>query len=428
MRTRKCAGILGGCLILILFSLITIDWAYLIFIPALLILLFVGVISFVVSDINLEATRKLSNVKIFEDDKIEVTLELKNLGRYINFLEIFDTLPDRVLVTSGSNYSVLHLKKKEEVTIKYQISCPIRGRFQIGPLKLRIRDYFGMFYKELTIADPIELIVIPHIEEIGDIEVKAKANIYPGMMQVKQAGIGIDFYGIRKYTTSDTFKRINWKSFARWNNLMVNEFELESTTDVVIMIDSRESQNIGTIKHNPIEYNVKAALSIASKFLKRRDRVGLIIYGKKEGQLKWIYPDSGKKQLNKLIKEIVEIKAEGEFSFWGAVEKAVAHMLPKKSLIILISSLEKDLTIPETVQHLIALRYNVLIVSPSPIDIEYTMFPSDKLYKIAYKILSLERKNFIVKLRNNGARVIDWNPTLPLTLAIKEVEKYQTRR
>jgi uncharacterized protein (DUF58 family) len=428
MRTSKCAGLVGGCIGLLLFGLLMMEWLVLLFIIPLFLLLFIGVLVFHSRELQIDASRSLSNVKIFEDDKVEVTLQLRNKGRTLQFLELFDTLPNRVSIENGSNYAVLPLRKNEAITITYEISCPVRGHYQVGPLCLRVRDYLGMFYKETAIDTVSELTVIPQIEEIGDIAVQAKANIYPGIMQAKRTGIGTEFFGLRNYTTSDTFKRINWKSFARWSHLMVNEYELESTTDIIIMLDARETQDTGTLKHNPIEYGIKAAVAISSRFLKRRDRVGLIIYGESEGKLKWVYPESGKKQLYKTIKELVEVQTDGDFPFNAAIDTAVTHMLPKKSLIVLISSLEDDPSIPEAIKQLLARSFQVIVVSPSPIDIEYSLQPNDPHYDLAHKILSFERKNFLSQLRNSGARVVDWNPTLPLAVSLKEVERYQIRR
>jgi len=428
MRTTKCAGIVAGCVVLILVGLFTMDWFFLIFIIPLLIFLFIGVIFFHSRDINIEVTRSLSNIKVFENDNVEVILRLRNRGATINFLETYDTLPDKVNIEKGSNYSALNLKKNEEIVFKYEISCPLRGHYPLGPLCFRVRDYLGMFYKETILDNPSELTVIPQIEDIGDISVKAKANPYPGIMQAKQAGTGTEFFGLRTYVTGDTFKRINWKSFARFNSLMVNEFELESTTDVIILLDARNIQGIGTLKHNPLEYGIKAAVSITSHFLKRRDRVGLVAYGKSEGQLRWVYPESGKKQLFKIIGELVEVQADGNFPLSAVINEAATYMLPKKSFIVFISSLEDDWSIPEAMEHLIALGFNVIVLSPSPIDIEYSIYPTDANYKLAHRLLSFDRGNFIAKLRNSGARVVDWNPTLPLALSLKEVERYQIRR
>ena len=209
---------------------------------------------------------------------------------------------------------------------------------------------------------------------------------------------------------------------------MVNEYELESTTDVIIIIDARYIESIGTIKHNPLEYSVKAAVSLASHFLKRRDRVGIIAYGSPDGHLKWIYPESGNKQLFKIIEEIVSIQANGDFPFSGVVYQSVTHLLPKGSLVFYISSLENDYTISTGIENLIARNFNLIILSPSPIDIEYSLQKPDEYQDLAHKLLKFERTNLINQLRNSGARVIDWNPSIPLVASLKEVERYQVRR
>jgi uncharacterized protein (DUF58 family) len=404
------------------------DWLFLAITIPFLIFLLAGVIYFYGREINIDVSHSLSNVRIFENDNVEVTLNIKNNGGIINYLEIFDTLPEKVKIEKNSNYFLTNLRSGEEVTIKYELCCPIRGHYKIGPIKFRVGDYLGLFYKEKTVDNVADLTVIPKIEEISDISVKGKVNPYPGIMQAKRAGIGTEFFGVRKYISGDTFKRINWKSYARWNNLMVNEYEMESTTDVIIILDARKVQGIGTITKNPLEYGVKAAVAVASHFLKRRDRVGLIAYGKTGGKLRWIYPESGKKQLYKIIREIVEIQPQGDFSLNGTINTALTHMLPKKSLIIFVSSLDDDYSIPSALERLVAMNYDVIVISPSPINIEYSLSSKDINHKLANRILLFSRNNFIMRLRNIGARVIDWDPDIPLAASLKEVERYQIRR
>jgi hypothetical protein len=103
-------------------------------------------------------------------------------------------------------------------------------------------------------------------------------------------------------------------------------------------------------------------------------------------------------------------------------------MLPKKSIIVFISSLEGDLTIPDGVKQLIALGYNIIVLSPSSIDIEYSMQTIDANNELAHRILSFERENYISQIRNSGARVVEWDPTQPLAVSLEEVGKYQIRR
>lgn len=428
MRTKKCSAIVSGCIALIVFSLFFVEWLALIFIIPLIIFLFAGVISFYGKEIDITIEKNLSNIKIFENDIVDVTLEIKNNGEKISFLELYDTLPKKTKIMQGTNFHLLDLKKNDNIKIQYQIFCPLRGRFTLGPVLVRVKGPLGMFYKEQEIKTPNDLTVIPKTEEVSNFTLRSKPTIYPGIMQVKHAGIGTEFYGIRKYTTGDTFKRINWKTFARYRDLMVNQYELERTKDVIIMVDARGVEGIGSLKHSPLEYSIKAATALAQQYLKSRDRVGLIAFGHSDGYLKWIYPESGKKQLYKIIDELVSLQPFGDFPFSGAVYRSVTHLIPKKSLVIFISSLENDWSIPKGVEQLIAYDFNLLVISPSPIDIEYSMETPDITTKLAYRILKFERENFIGEIRDVGAKVIDWNPTLPLAVPLQEVEKQRIRR
>ena len=404
------------------------NWVYFLMALPLMIMIFLSHLSFPINEPSFEINRTISNTRILENNKAEVTINLHNNSKRIPFLEIFDKLSDRIEIEQGSNYMITSVKKNEDITMKYTVNCPVRGYYKIGPLNIRTKDVFGFFYKEKTIGETKRLSVIPLIEEIRNINSKTRTGIYPGLAQAKHAGLGTEFYGIREYTTSDTFKKINWKAFARWNKAMVNEFELESITSITIIVDAREIQAIGSIKKNPLEYNVKAAATIASHFLKKRDQVGLIIYGKSDGKIKWIYPESGKKQLDKLINALIETKPDGYFTLGAVINQAIMHMIPKKGLIILLSSLEDDPTILGAIETLKARGYKVIIITPSPNDIEYTMGDFDTYHELAYKILTLRRKNLLSKIRNTDAVVVDWNTVLPIALTLKEVEQCQIHR
>lgn len=428
MRTKKCAALVEGCLSFLLFAFLFMDWLFLALIIPVFMVLFAGVVLFYGKELEVQVDHHVSDEQVFEDDIIHVSFTIKNNGRTIPVLEFFDNLPENAQLTKGCNYGVISLQQGEELTISYDLCYPVRGRYQIGPLYLRIRDHVGMFFHETIIQDTNTITVIPPLEDIGSLYLHGKPNPYPGIMQTKRAGIGTEFFGIREYAPGDTYKRINWKAFARWGTPMVNEFELESTTDVILMLDTRGIQTIGTLKNNPLEYGVKAAASLASHLLKQRDRVGFIGYGHPEGHLQWVYPEMGKKQLYKILQELVGIQGQGLFSFQAAMNTASVHMLPAKSLIILISSLEDDPLIAPTVEDLIAQGHTVQIVSPSPVHIEYELSSKQVSQDLAYHLLSFERENMLQRLRRRGAQVVDWHPSEPLSLALKEVERAQWRR
>lgn len=400
MRSRKVAFLIAGCIGLIVFSLLLVQWAVLLYLSPLILLLFLGILWSSSGELQITASHQISTTNIFEDSKILVSVKVKNSGEKIHILELYDELPDRVSVESGSNYVVLSMRPNETVEFSYELLCPLRGQYPIGPLHVRERDFFGFFYKEKIIQDAVELTVVPRVEKIGDIAVHSKVNPYLGMMQTHRAGVATEFHGVRGYTAGDSFKRINWKAFARWNRPMVNEFELESSTDVIIILDARLLQETsGTVRRNPLEYGIRAAASVAASFLKRRDRVGLIVYGSLERDLTWIYPESGNTQLYKLMRSLVQTKASGSFTFQAAINTAVGHLIPRKSFLVFISSLENDPSILTAVEALQAQGFRVLVISPSPLDIEYVPYQGDSEYSLPKRSC---RSGAIQRFRNYG--------------------------
>jgi len=141
MRTKKCAAIVSGCITLIIFALLLMDWLYFAIIIPFIILLFFGVLYFHDRDIEIDVTHNVSSTRIFEGDAVKVSVKLKNKGKKISFLEIFDLLPNKMLIEKNSNYSIMSLSENEEITIDYEIKCPIRGYYNIGPPHFRMRDF-----------------------------------------------------------------------------------------------------------------------------------------------------------------------------------------------------------------------------------------------------------------------------------------------
>jgi len=428
MRTIKSLGVIGGFLALLFLGLFFVNWLLIILSLPLIIILLLSVISFHDEKLNIDVKRKISKEKVYENDEINIFLEIENKGKKINFLEIYDELPKKMKITKGSNYISLSLDRNEKIKLNYSASSKIRGHFRVGPLKLRVNDSFNLFYREEIIENESYVMVLPYLEELKNVPFKTLPQINQGNLLAKNAGIDSEFYGIRKYYPGDSFKNINWKTLARFRNLMVNEFHIERKIEVIIIIDSRQIESMGSISKNPLEYNIKAAGSLATFFLNRRDRVGVIAYGNKEGKLKWIYPESGKKQLYKILEELVKIQAEGEYNFHSMINQASIHMLPKKSVIFFISSLQNDETISEGIEKLIRLGFNTLVLSPSSVDLEFSLHENDEIDEITYRILGFDRKNNISKIQKTGALVIDWNPSLPLIVPLEEVRAFQMRR
>ncbi|MGA1822548.1 MAG: DUF58 domain-containing protein [Thermoplasmatota archaeon] len=421
MWTKKAASIVSMAVILTLLGLATKNM--LLVMLAIVAFVYTTVSMFANTSTRLTADREMSHEKIFEDGSVKVELRILNQGGKTGFLEVRDKLPKVIQLKEGTNYTYLNLNPKGATRLKYQIKCPLKGQFKIGPITLRTHDPFNMFYKEKTVAFESDLTVYPQVRDVKELYIKSKQpKMYPGEMKVKMPGPGSEFFAIRDYMPGDPFKDINWKAYASTGKLLVNEHERLSVSDVTIVFDSRTPSKYGMDSDNANLYGARAAATMANFFLKRRDSVQMVLYSDKVLTIK---KGTGQKQLFELLTALAGAEAKGDIPLSGIVEVAIPYM-PRHSPVIVISNLEEDDSIRKAVSMMRMLEFDVTVISPNSIEFEIMakQKKGEKVDSVAYDILRLEREIMIQELRGYGVRVVDWKPATPLTQILLEARNY----
>ena len=104
-------------------------------------------------------------------------------------------------------------------------------------------------------------------------------------------------------------RKMNWKATARQDGkMMVNHFERDAVSDVIIIVDSRAVSETGPVSRNSLVYSTRAAASLTQYFLSRRDSVGLVVYG---DEIVSADRDTGKKQLYIVLTKLAGAMAKG---------------------------------------------------------------------------------------------------------------------
>jgi len=240
-----------------------------------------------------------------------------------------------------------------------------------------------------------------------------------GHVASRSPGVGLEFWGIREYVSGDDVRRINWKASARWDRLYSNEYEGERSGDVVIILDARRESAVGTPTMNAVELGVRAALGVAEHVLASKNRVGLVV---QRDVLDWVPPAFGRKQLYRILDHLIHVRAAGEWPL-SFVTWVLARYFPRDALVVLISPLTDRMAL-EAVMNLVAMGYDVAVVSPSPLEIERRFLGRTTSEALAYRILAMERQNLIMQLRR-VAQVVDWDPSTPLALSLRRMRAWQ---
>ncbi|MFW6144473.1 MAG: DUF58 domain-containing protein, partial [Candidatus Natronoplasma sp.] len=319
-------------------------------------------------DINVKVERKTSKrvKEVYVEDEFEVTIKLENRGEELRFLEVHDILPSLVDVIKGSNHHILSLDMGEEKELTYKISCPVTGKIDIGPVKMRYRDSFGFFSKELEPRKKLRVQVLPRTQDMDKVDINPTyTKHWLGNIKSRSIGIGSDFFSLREYHPGDEIRDINWKATARYQEPFTNEYEGEKSGDVILVVDGYQEGVVGTRRNSTLRASIDAAATLASSALSARNRVGLIVAGE---YLNWVYPGTGKNQYHKILANLTKFERGGTWGLKG-VRWLLEDFFPNRSLIIFIS----PLTVPkfsETIVDLCRKEYDIMVISPDPIKIE----------------------------------------------------------
>ena len=401
MWSKKAAAVAGGAIFLTLAGLIRLN--YLFISAGLVMLTFVVISSFL--DVwmpSVKIRRETSSDNIFEDGNMNVKFIVKNTGLGIGFVEIYDSLPPQARITKGSNYTLLYMRPWQEVSFEYSLKLPLRGHYHLGPVKMRVKDAFDLFYNERIEKSIHSFSVFPQIEVLeAQVITSRSPKLLSGAMPLPIIGSGTEFYSLREFVPGDSLRTVNWKALAKKGKMMVNETTREDVMDVILLVDAREISAIGGGRDTPLEMSCRAAATYAKQLLDERNNVGLMVYGE---SVERVDLDRGEHHLFKILTALSSAKPEGNLKL-QTVLKDLLPYLPSGSPIILFSSLDDDYTISEAFTSTISRGFTITTISPSSLDFEEKMkrIPEEPLL-----VARIERDNIISEIRSFGLQIGDW--------------------
>jgi uncharacterized protein (DUF58 family) len=148
-------------------------------------------------------------------------------------------------------------------------------------------------------------------------------------------GKGLEFEDFREYTTSDDASRIDWKTSARTNTLLVKLFREERELDVYILLDTSSSMIFGSTEKLKMEYAAEIAAAFAFMVSEAADKIGLIMFNDKITKI--VPPNVGKKHFQVLLNHLVNAEYYGGGYDLQKALNFTMKISKKKGLMIIIS-------------------------------------------------------------------------------------------
>jgi uncharacterized protein (DUF58 family) len=148
--------------------------------------------------------------------------------------------------------------------LSYQIRTETRGKFTVGPLRIRVADTFGLVEISRSFRETSTLVVTPKIVPLPRATAASSwLGEGDGGMRTISA-IGEDDAAPRLYQDGDGLRRVHWKSTARYGQLMVRREEHQWRNSASVFLDTRRSAHSGSGPSATFEFAVSAAASIGA--------------------------------------------------------------------------------------------------------------------------------------------------------------------
>lgn len=240
---------------------------------------------------RLALVRTVSPQLVAAGQPARVSLTLTNEGRTpsgVLLLEdhvpyVLGTRPRFVLEGIGHGW-------RRHVT--YQVRSDVRGRYDIGPMSVRVGDPFGFVELGRAFRTTVPLTVTPRTVVLPTIPLGG-AWTGSGDNRPRAFATGsAEDVTVREYRRGDDLRRVHWRSSARMGELMVRREEQPWQSRATLFLDNRLRSHRGQGIASSLEAAVSAAASIAVHLSQRGFTVRLVTAAGEERGATWHLRDA----------------------------------------------------------------------------------------------------------------------------------------
>jgi uncharacterized protein (DUF58 family) len=228
---------------------------------------------------------------------------------------------------------------RKRATWRARTVCKQRGRFLLGPVTATSGDPFGLFHRRITLTQPRDLLVLPHVLPISDFVLFTGGLPGRGRSSRRAMHSTTNASNIRDYTVGDALNRIHWRSTAHFNKLMVKEFDLDPAMDGWIFLDLNESVQAGEGEDSTVEYGVTIAATIATYLLRQDLSLGIIVNGAHRELLSL---DRGERQVERVLEMLAVVEQGSGSDLKEALSLDAFHFGRNTVAIVITPSNSRD--------------------------------------------------------------------------------------
>ena len=256
------------------------------------------------------------------------------------------------------------------------------------------------------------------IKNFDNIELLAKKLVegfMTGLHRSPYHGFSVEFSEYKHYNFGESTKNIDWKIFAKTDQLFIKQYEEETNLRCTILMDLSQSMYYPKPGYDKIRFSVYCAAALSHLMISQRDAVGLM--GFSDDIKLTTLQKSSRSHLHRLLLQLDNwIKTESTQSSNSQIAESIhaaAEKISRRSLVIIFTDMFQSTSsskdIYEALQHLKHKNHEVLLFHVSDQNTE--------------KIFNFENHPYIFIDSENG-RKMKITPSLIREQYQKKTEKF----
>jgi len=359
-------------------------------------------------------------------DENKITIQVSNSKPYEVSIDLIDEIP--VQFQKRDWFVSRRFKAREQKNIVYTLRPVERGEYQFGNLLLYMRSALGLLCRRYSIAAETTVGVYPSFMQLRKYELLSQTTIQPerGSKRMRKLGHSMEFEQIKEYVLGDDIRTLNWKATARKGMLMVNNYSDEKSQQVYCIIDKGRLMKMPFNKLGLLDYAINSTLVLSSVCLQKQDKVGLITFSNKMGNV--LAADRKPIQKANILQLLYNQETTFQESDYEMLYLQLRSRVKQRSLLVLFTNFESMSGLKRQLPYLRSIAKHHLLMVVFFENTELTQLAAKKAENIEQVYIKTiaekfgyEKRLIVKELMKHGILAV---LTPPEKLTINAINKY----
>ncbi len=363
--------------------------------------------------VNVSAGRRpVVVLSLDEEEAVPVSLET-NAKRAVRMI-VRQTWPRLVSERSSTERGLC--RPGEVLSVVFKVRGVERGTETVDAPYVAM-SFWGWSERIVQVGEPGELSVLPNLRAVRRLHRRLNDYVLRGLGQrmAPRVGKGREFDRLREYVLGDEFRDVAWKASARHDKLIVQEYRLDRSQDVLVCLDRGHRMAARTTRITRVDHAVNAGVLVAYICNRMEDRVGMLSFG---AQVERGVPQGrGAGHLRRLTAFATGVRAEYVHTDYLALAASLRRGLQRRQLILIMTSLpeqDEEGALLRAVRMLAPQHLPVVVVLSDPaLGAAAQFLPANKeelCRTLVARDVWMARRQMMEGLRRRGALVVDTTP------------------